>query len=238
MHAYFEVFECGRKIFLVGIPVFFPPNSVEQFMFGMLVCFISYGAYAYWRPYEDENDDRLQTAAQIEIFCALMSWVALESSSESPAMAVALTGMLCVPPLLALVYQTGLDGEVKKFRKSLQNSEAFLRIQRRILMLVHAAFQRPHFDDVEEVSKQRDQLEGRRSRHSGLKFTTFTEAAEDHALPPAVDKKPDEVTTLSQHGSVPSLASQLSALGIKSEKSSRIPSEKGPSMPWTIDQRL
>ena len=33
------------------------------------------GVYAYWTPYENEHNDRLQAAAQIEIFAALMAWV-------------------------------------------------------------------------------------------------------------------------------------------------------------------
>ena len=127
--AKFEVFECVRKIFLVGIPALFEPGSVEQFMFGMLVCFMSYGMYAYWTPYQDQNNDRLQNAAQVEIFCGLMSWVALDPRHDSPAMAFALTGLLCVPPTIALIYQTGLDEELAKLRACLENSSALSAVR-------------------------------------------------------------------------------------------------------------
>ena len=136
---WFEVFECMRKIFLVGIPALFEPGSVEQFMFGMIVCFLSYGMYAFYTPYDDESNDRLQTAAQVEIFVALLAWAGSEMTSESTAMAVALTGLLCVPPIIALLYQTGLNDEVKKLcdccskataRLAPQLSKAKLRLRR------------------------------------------------------------------------------------------------------------
>ena len=40
---WFEIFECGRKIDLVGLPVFFPEGSAVQRILGLVVCFLSYG---------------------------------------------------------------------------------------------------------------------------------------------------------------------------------------------------
>ena len=105
--ARFEIFECVRKIFLVGIPALFRPGSVGQFVFGMFVCFISFGTYSYWTPYAESDDDRLQAAAQVEIFCALMMWVASDEVTRSHSMALALTVLLFVPPLIALLMETG-----------------------------------------------------------------------------------------------------------------------------------
>ena len=107
-----------------GVPI------IVRNMFGMIICFLSYGMYAYWTPYQDQSDDRLQTAAQIEIFCGLMSWVALDPRYDSPAMAFALTGLLCVPPTLALLYQTGLDEELTKLRTCFENSTALLAVRK------------------------------------------------------------------------------------------------------------
>ena len=44
---WFEVFECVRKIALIGIPVNFPPGSVEQRTCGLIMSFISAGILAY-----------------------------------------------------------------------------------------------------------------------------------------------------------------------------------------------
>ena len=38
---WFEVFECLRKICLVGFPVFFVDSELEQLMLGLVVCFIT-----------------------------------------------------------------------------------------------------------------------------------------------------------------------------------------------------
>ena len=41
----FEVFECIRKICLVGFPVFFVNSPLEQILIGMIVCFISQSVF-------------------------------------------------------------------------------------------------------------------------------------------------------------------------------------------------
>ena len=40
---WFEIFECGRKIGLIGLPVFFPEGSAVQRILGLVICFLSYG---------------------------------------------------------------------------------------------------------------------------------------------------------------------------------------------------
>ena len=37
---WFEVFECVRKIFMVGIPCFFPPGATAQLIFGLVISFV------------------------------------------------------------------------------------------------------------------------------------------------------------------------------------------------------
>jgi hypothetical protein len=37
----FEIFECARKIMLVGIPIFLPMGSNIQLIVGLQICFIS-----------------------------------------------------------------------------------------------------------------------------------------------------------------------------------------------------
>jgi hypothetical protein len=43
---WFEVFECVRKIFMVGIPCFFPPGATAQLIFGLIISFVSGMMYA------------------------------------------------------------------------------------------------------------------------------------------------------------------------------------------------
>ena len=55
-YYYFEILECARKLLLVCIPVFFDPQgSVGQLMFGLLVCFVTFGVYSFMQPYKDAN---------------------------------------------------------------------------------------------------------------------------------------------------------------------------------------
>ena len=43
---YFEIIECFRKLAIVCLPVFFQPSgSVFQLMFGLIVCFLTFGTH-------------------------------------------------------------------------------------------------------------------------------------------------------------------------------------------------
>lgn len=64
---WFEVFECVRKILLIGIPVFFPPDSPEQLTLGLIICFITFGAYMMYAPFEDSGDDLLSQICQFQV---------------------------------------------------------------------------------------------------------------------------------------------------------------------------
>ena len=55
---WFEIFECVRKILLVGLPIFCPPGSPGQLILGQLICFITYGLYALFAPYVEDIYDR------------------------------------------------------------------------------------------------------------------------------------------------------------------------------------
>ena len=70
---WFELFECGRKILLVGMPVFFDMGSIAQLVFGLMVCFLSFGTYMMLAPYANDSDDRLAQLCQMQIFFTLIS---------------------------------------------------------------------------------------------------------------------------------------------------------------------
>eukprot|EP00966_Prymnesium_polylepis_P268994 6214069-Prymnesium_polylepis.1 len=63
---YFEIIECFRKLAIVCMPVFFRPSgSVSQLIFGLMVCFLTYGAYMMYHPYNDEHNDQLAQLCQV-----------------------------------------------------------------------------------------------------------------------------------------------------------------------------
>ena len=55
------------------MPVFFDSGSVAQLVFGLLICFISFGAYMLLSPYVEPSDDRLAQLCQMQIFFSLVS---------------------------------------------------------------------------------------------------------------------------------------------------------------------
>ena len=118
---WFEVFECLRKIALVGLPVALPMGSAAQLILGLLICFISACAYAKFAPYADVGDDRLAQVCQLSLFFSLIAAIALkmEYDTSAPALGIILTVLLAVPPVLAFLFQSGID-----FRKDAHISAA------------------------------------------------------------------------------------------------------------------
>ena len=51
---WFEIFECARKIALIGLPILFEPESPGQLILGLVVCFITYGLYMMFAPYIED----------------------------------------------------------------------------------------------------------------------------------------------------------------------------------------
>ena len=110
---WFELVECLRKILLVGMPVFFEMGSVAQLSYGLLVCFLSFGAYMLLTPYTSESDDRLAQLCQMQIFFSLVASIMLRhareiSVSEGRAYNSNLDVLLCVLTFLPLGFGLGV----------------------------------------------------------------------------------------------------------------------------------
>ena len=113
MRAYwFEVFECARKICLIGLPIFLN-RARGQLIVGLLVCFISFGMYASYEPYVKASDNWLAKVAQVSLFFSLVSSIALkvESDSSTEALGNVLVVTLMVPPVAAFLFESDLDFE-------------------------------------------------------------------------------------------------------------------------------
>ena len=69
------------------VPVFFQPSgSAAQLTYGLMVCFMAFGAYVQFDPYEDRGNDAVAKLCQMQIFFSLLGSVALTSvSSEQEA---------------------------------------------------------------------------------------------------------------------------------------------------------
>ena len=83
---WFEVFECARKLAVACVPVFFQPSgSAAQLVFGLMVCFVCFGVYVAFDPFEDRGNDAVAKLCQLQIFFSLLASVALTSTSEQGA---------------------------------------------------------------------------------------------------------------------------------------------------------
>ena len=81
---YWEVFECVRKILLVGFPVFFTPGSQEQLVFTLITCYLTSCAYTAFKPFRDGSDSLLQESAQFEVFFAILSSIIRRCAPSAP----------------------------------------------------------------------------------------------------------------------------------------------------------
>ena len=110
--CWFEVFECVRKLAVACLPVFFQPSgSASQLLFGLMVCFVCFGAYVHFDPFEDRGNDAVAQLCQVQIFFSLLSSVALSFSDDENAgsnIDMLLVVLLFLPVMLAVVLESPL----------------------------------------------------------------------------------------------------------------------------------
>jgi len=120
---YFEIIECFRKLAIVCLPVFFRPSgSVGQLIFGLLVCFLTFGAHMLYSPYIEDENDRLAQLCQVHIFFSLTSSIALKydptTLSDSTNMDALLSFLTFVPILFSVYFLLpDVPEEIKIFVK-------------------------------------------------------------------------------------------------------------------------
>ena len=116
---WFEIAECFRKLMLVGAPVFFdPPGSVQQLLYGLMVSFLIFGLYSYWKPYVSRDDDILAALCQVQIFFALLASV-VNSIDQATLrnnynMGVLLIIFTALPATIAVFTESPLPALVKE----------------------------------------------------------------------------------------------------------------------------
>ena len=110
---WFEVFECARKVLIVGLPVLLPAGSSTQLILGLLVCFITMAMFSTYAPHGHAKDNTLSQVCQISLFFSLTASIALktERDSSTNALAVILVILLAVPPALTFIFQSDLNFE-------------------------------------------------------------------------------------------------------------------------------
>ena len=115
---WFEIIESVRKLAIVCLPVFFQPSgSVSQLIFGLLVCFFTFSAFASVAPYTGDSDDNLASICQVQIFVSLLSAAALKYDATTLRNASNVDALLCgltiLPIVIAAFVETPLGKHVK-----------------------------------------------------------------------------------------------------------------------------
>ena len=103
---------CVRKLAIVCMPVFLESGGAAQLIFGLIVCFITFGLYTYFSPYKEPHVNLLAQACQCQIFFALLTSIALkfaaaatEGQGES-LIDIVLVVLTFVPAAVVLIFQT------------------------------------------------------------------------------------------------------------------------------------
>ena len=108
---WFEIFECVRKLAVACLPVFFQPSgSPSQLVWGLVVCFVAFGLYVHFDPYEERGDNAVAALCQMQIFFSLLASVALTSASGAVGtnMDVLLVVLYFLPVGLAIFLESPL----------------------------------------------------------------------------------------------------------------------------------
>ena len=94
---------------LVGVPSTFPKRGgTAQTFWGLLICFMTFGAYMMLAPFIVDSDDFLSQMAQMQIFLTLLSSLALRASPPSEIVGTMVTVILFAVPTIAVLVNTPL----------------------------------------------------------------------------------------------------------------------------------
>ena len=115
---------------------FDPPGSVQQLLYGLMVCFLIFGANAYFKPYVADDDDTLAVLCQAQIFFALLASVvnSFEGATlrESYNMGALLVVFTVMPAAIGLYMET-LRDLVKKWMEKEASAPILGRVVRKWL---------------------------------------------------------------------------------------------------------
>jgi hypothetical protein len=116
-YYWFELFEMGRKLALVGVSCLFVPGSLSQVSYGLFTCFISFGAYMLCSPYEDNHDSILAQMCQVTLFCFLVASIILQFHTDEATRSFIdpiLIGFNIMPLVTAVYLETPLPAKINR----------------------------------------------------------------------------------------------------------------------------
>ena len=122
---WFEVADCVRKLMLIGLPIAFPPESPEQRTVGLIVCFISFGAFLSYQPYRELTDNKVEICCQMGIFFALLAGTFSGQYTNGIFDSVLVMGSFA-PSVATFFYETPIN-DMRKERQYRRKKERYQR---------------------------------------------------------------------------------------------------------------
>ena len=131
---WFEIFESIRKVLLVGVPAAFPDRGGNaQLVWGLLVCFLTFGAYMLYAPFIRDSDDQLQQLAQFQIFLTLVASIGLRMTPPSQTLATMMSVLFVFIPIIAILMETPLVDQLRGgYRMLRQAARRCMKLRRRV----------------------------------------------------------------------------------------------------------
>jgi len=77
-----------------------------QLMWGLMICFLTFGAYSTFAPFIKDSDDKLAQLAQIQIFLNLVVSIGLRMNPDDATLGAILTVILFFLPIFAIAVET------------------------------------------------------------------------------------------------------------------------------------
>ena len=187
---YFEIFETVRKVLLVGVPASFPGRGGNaQLVWGLLVCFLTFGVYSLEAPFISDSDDKLQQMAQTQVFLTLVSSIGLRMTPPDETLATIVAALLFALPIIAIFMESTLADELRggaRMGKQVGAKLMGMMSKKRVAPIGGESMQEPAvIDQVEELAAGAISPESPNDRAHRYTVETPSEAPA-----PATDEKP------------------------------------------------
>lgn len=99
---------------LVGVPAVFPGRGGNaQLVWGLIVCFGTFGAYMMYAPFIEDSDDHLQQLCQLQIFVTLVASIGLRMTPPDEGLAALISVVLFFIPFFAIAMETPIVEECR-----------------------------------------------------------------------------------------------------------------------------
>jgi hypothetical protein len=112
-----------RKVLLVGVPSMFPGRGGNaQLVWGLLVCFATFGMYMMYAPFIRDSDDTLQQLAQVQIFLTMVASIGLRMTPPDETLGTIISVLLFCMPVIAISMEMPIYDEMLGAYKMLRNA--------------------------------------------------------------------------------------------------------------------